>query len=74
MSRKRDRLVALRKRLIVGEPPFQRDQIGSFKRAEGVPGIEERKAIGNFHPDAAGLLLVMETLAELLDTFLETAR
>jgi hypothetical protein len=70
---KREEMVELRTRLIRGDPPYDEiDLMGKPKRGKGgVPGLDERKALGDYDPGAGGLRLSFEALVKLIDHFLE---
>lgn len=76
MSERRDRLVALRKRLIMGDPAYEIDPVlGNKKRPWGTkPGIEELTEIGDYAPGAASLRMTMETLRDLIDDMLDRVK
>lgn len=69
---KRDEMVELRKRLMMGEPPYTVDPMGNLRREKGgLPGLNERKRAGDHDPNASGVRLALETLLALIDHWLE---
>jgi len=72
----REEIIELRLRLIRGDPPYEElDLMGKPKRAKGgTPGLDERKALGDYDPGASGIRLVMEALVKLMDHLLERMR
>lgn len=75
MSDRRDELAALRKRLIMGDPPYVIDEVmQTKKRHGGAPGLDELKAIGDYAPGAASLRLLFESQIAFIDHMLERTR
>ena len=73
-SKKRDDMVAIRKRLLMGDPPYTVDPVmQTKKRSGGNPGLEELNAVGDYAPGAASLRLTIDSLIRLIDVFLERA-
>ncbi len=72
----REEIVELRLRLIRGDPPYEElDLMGKPKRAKGgIPGLDERKALGDYDPSASGIRLTMEAVVKLMDHLLERMR
>lgn len=73
---KREELVELRDHLIRGDPPYEGfDLMGKPKRGRGgVAGLEERKAMGDYDPNASAIRLLMEAQLKLIDHLLERMR
>ena len=73
---KREEMIELRQRLIRGDPPyFEEDIMGRPKRAKGgIPGLDERKVLGDYDPSAGGIRLAFEALIKLMDHHLERMR
>jgi hypothetical protein len=72
MSTKRDEMVALRKRLMVGEPPYEIEPVmGRKVRKTGTKGLDELKDIGNYDAGADGTVLALETCLHIIDHILE---
>lgn len=76
MSERRDRLVALRKRVLMGDPPYKVDPLMKTKRREfgGKPGLEELVDIGDYGPGAASQRLTMELIRDILDDMIERTK
>lgn len=70
----KEELLAIRKRLIMGDPPYEKDDMGNLRRRGGVAGLHERKSLGDHDPNASGVRLALETLLALIDDRLEKAR
>lgn len=71
----RDEMIKLRTRLIKGEPPYEIDQMGNKVRQKGgLPGIEERKAVGDYSYESTGVRLALETLLQITEHLLERMR
>lgn len=70
---KRDEMLDLRHRLIEGDPPFDGfDVMGKPKRSKGgIPGLAERRVLGDHDPGAGGIRLAYEALLKLTDHLLE---
>lgn len=71
---KREELLELRTHLVRGDPPYEVDQMGNKRRTKGVAGLDERKALGDHDPNAAGIRLALESLLKLTDHLLERLR
>lgn len=72
---KRDELVQLRERVLLGEPPYTKDALGKLRRERGgLPGLHERQALGDHDPNASGVRLALETQVALIDHLLERMR
>ena len=71
---RRKRFVALRDRLVLGEPPYIKDAMGNMRRESGTPGLDELKAIGDYGPTASGIILALETGLQIIDDMLEGMR
>lgn len=75
MSERRDKLLALRKKIIVGNPPFEVDEVmGTHRRREGAAGLEELRAIGDYFPGAQTQRMNLEILLEIVEDLLERAK
>lgn len=71
----RQEVIELRKRLIVGEPPYTKDTTGNLVRDRGgFAGIEERRIMGDYSPDATAIRVLIETCLLLIDDKLERMR
>jgi hypothetical protein len=67
----REELLALRNKLIVGDPPFTRDPTGRMARSDGIAGLEERRALGDYDANAAGIRLALEACLKLAQHLLD---
>ena len=71
----RDELVALRDRLVRGDPPYELDDMGNMRRGRGgVRGVNELIRMGDHNPDAAVIRMALETCLQLTDHLLERMR
>lgn len=66
----REEMVELRKRLIVGEPPYERDPMGSLIRKTGSVGLDELRVLSDYGPGAAAIRTLFEAQIMLLDHLL----
>lgn len=55
-----DELVAWRNRLLLGDPPYEKDSLGAFVRKSGMAGLHERRHGGLYDVNASGVLMAME--------------
>jgi hypothetical protein len=71
MSQQRDELIALRKRLMMGDPPYEIEPVlGRKVRKTGTPGFHELQEIGNYGAGASGTVLTMDAIIQILDHLL----
>lgn len=71
----REELLEVRKRLMLGDPPYTRDTMGNLRREKGgLPGLLERQALGDHDPNASGVRLALDTTLMLIDHLLEKMR
>lgn len=71
----KEEMVLLRRRLVLGEPPYTTDAIGNLKREKGgIAGLHERQKLGDHDPNASGVRLALETQLVLIDHLLERMR
>lgn len=70
----RDQLLALRDKLLNGDPPYVRDGIGKPSRRSGNRGLVEQRALGDYDTSASFLRLVGETVLSLIDERLSRMR
>ena len=71
----KEELVAIRRRLVLGDPPCTKDGMGNLIRERGgTPGLHERQALGDHDPNASGVRLALETSLLLVDHLLERMR
>ena len=72
VSKERDDMVALRSRLMLGDPPYEIDPYLQTKvRKSGVPGFEELRDIGNYDAGAAANILALDACIQIIDHLLE---
>jgi hypothetical protein len=68
----RDEILALRKQLLMGNPPYEIEPVfGKKTRKEGAAGIEELRQVGEYHPAAPAGLLALETCLRIIEHLLE---
>lgn len=72
MSQERDDMVALRNRLLLGEPPYEIDAFLQTKvrKKGGAPGLEELRDIGNYDAGAGANILALEACLQIIDHLL----
>jgi hypothetical protein len=71
----REELVALRTLLMRGTPPYTKNALGALERKSGgIPGIEERRAMGQYDTNASGVLLALEASLMMVDHILERTK
>ena len=71
----REQLVKLRERLIMGDPPYKKDEVmGTLRRDIGTPGLDELKAVGSYAPGASSIIMSLETSLQLVEHLLERMR
>jgi len=71
MSTERDDMLALRSRLMVGDPPYEIDPFLQTKvRKSGAPGFEELRDIGNYDAGASANILALDACIQIIDHLL----
>lgn len=75
MSQARDEMAALRKKIMMGEPPYEIDPFLQTKiRKSGTRGLEELRDIGNYSAGAEAAILALEASLQIVDHLLERMR
>jgi|GEM_PF-5246753 hypothetical protein len=62
----RDDFLALRDKILQGDPPFTVDSLGKPARKTGIPGLIERRALGDYDVSASGVRLALEGVLVLV--------
>lgn len=72
----REELLELRQKLLRGSPPFTPDPTnpGNMTRKIGVPGLEERRAMGDFDANASGVRMALEACLALVQNEIDKKR
>jgi hypothetical protein len=70
----REELLEIRDQIIRGSPPYTKDSIGTLKRVGGVPGLDERKAMGDYDTNASGVRMALEICLKLVQHSLDRAK
>ncbi len=71
MNKDRADMVALRDRLLLGDPPYEIDPFLQTKiRKSGAPGLEELRDIGNYDAGAAANILALDACLQIIDHIL----
>ena len=73
MSQFRDKLVAAREKLLMGDPPYELDKLWNKpRRSFGQKmGLHELRHIGDSFPGSASQVLALEVQLEVLEALLE---
>ena len=75
MSQHRDEMLALRKKIMMGDPPYEVEKAGPLAgkkiRKTGSPGLQELREIGNYGAGAGGTVIALEAILQVVEHLLE---